>query len=220
MKISENTIKVLKNYASINPSIYIREGSIIRTKSPSNTILSKVKVEEQFDKDFAIYDLSRFLSTLAMFQKPDIEIHDKYINITEENRNVKYTLHNPELIVSPRNEDPKLPGNIVSEFDIKAFELSEVMKAMNVLTMKEISIVGDGKNISIRTSDNKNDGSDVYSVEIAKTDNTFKAVITSDNLKLMSNDYNITVADSGIVRFYNDTMDYYIACDTNESSFS
>ena len=44
MKVSERTTNLLKNYANINQSIEFREGKILKTVSPLNTILDSVEV--------------------------------------------------------------------------------------------------------------------------------------------------------------------------------
>lgn len=219
MNISDNTISVLKNYASINPSIYIRQGSKLRTKSPDGTVLSIAKIEENFDNDFAIYNLSKFLSTIAMFQKPDINVSDTHLDIIEENRSVQYTLVNPELISYPENKDPKVPGKIACEFDIKMFEMNQLMKAVSVLSMPSISIIGDGENITLNTSDPENPSSDSYSVVIGKTNNKFSALIKADKIKVMPNNYDVKVYDIGFVSFLNEKIDYHIACEINGTSF-
>ena len=64
MIVSERTTNLLKNYTNINQSIEFREGNILRTVSPLNTILASVEIEEEFPQTFPIYELGRFLGTL------------------------------------------------------------------------------------------------------------------------------------------------------------
>ena len=44
MRVSTNTLNVLKNFAKINPSIVIAEGNVLKTISPSKTIMAKATV--------------------------------------------------------------------------------------------------------------------------------------------------------------------------------
>ena len=46
MKLSDSTTSFLKNYANINQSLEFREGNILRTVSPLNTILASVEISE------------------------------------------------------------------------------------------------------------------------------------------------------------------------------
>ena len=84
MKLSNGTINVLKNFSTINQNLVIKEGSDISTMSAMKNIVAKAKVEEDFIKEFAIYDLNEFLSALSLFEKPDLDFQDDYVVITEE----------------------------------------------------------------------------------------------------------------------------------------
>ena len=85
MKVSEKTINLLRNYANINQSIEFREGKILKTVSPLNTILASVEVEEEFPRTFPIYELNRFLGTLALFQNPELDFTDNGVIISDDN---------------------------------------------------------------------------------------------------------------------------------------
>jgi len=60
MKLSDNTLSILKNFSSINQSILVKQGSKLRTISVMKNILAEANVSENFPKDFAIYDLINF----------------------------------------------------------------------------------------------------------------------------------------------------------------
>jgi len=77
MKVSDRTTNLLKNYANINQSLEFRAGKVLRTVSPLNTILASVEIEEDFPQTFSIYELSRFLGTLDLFNNPELDFTDK-----------------------------------------------------------------------------------------------------------------------------------------------
>ena len=79
MKLSEHTISVLKNFASINQNLVIREGSELQTMSAMKNIVARSGVEENFPKEVAIYDLNEFLAALSLFSSPILEFDDQYI---------------------------------------------------------------------------------------------------------------------------------------------
>ena len=81
MKISTNTLNVLKNFAKINPSIVVQEGNVLKTISPSRTIMAKGTVDTTFDKKFAIYNLDRFISTVSLFNDPELKFGEKSVEI-------------------------------------------------------------------------------------------------------------------------------------------
>lgn len=108
MKLEGRTLQILKNYATINPSLQFKEGdsngSVLVTVSPNKTVMAKAKVTESIPSPFAIYDLSRFLGVLSLFDKPNIKLEDKFLVVnsgTNSSRTVKYTYADPKLIVAP-----------------------------------------------------------------------------------------------------------------------
>ena len=70
MKLSSNTTMVLKNFATINQNLVIKEGSELLTMSSMKNIVAKATVEENFPKEIAIYDLNEFLASLSIFKSP------------------------------------------------------------------------------------------------------------------------------------------------------
>ena len=64
MKLSEQTVNILKNFSTINQNILVKEGSQLRTMSTMKNILAEAPVTEDFPQDFGIYDLNEFLGVL------------------------------------------------------------------------------------------------------------------------------------------------------------
>jgi hypothetical protein len=71
MKLSETTQNILKNYSTINQSIYLKKGSRVSTISVMRNILSASDVSETFPVDFCIYDLGKFLNLLKIYPELD-----------------------------------------------------------------------------------------------------------------------------------------------------
>ena len=70
MKLSNDTVGILKNFASINQNLIIKEGSELTTMSAMKNIVARAKVMETFPKEVAIYDLNEFLAALSLFTTP------------------------------------------------------------------------------------------------------------------------------------------------------
>ena len=68
--LSQETKAVLENYATINGSILIREGSQLKTINVGENLISQYDCTEMFPQTFAIYDLNQFLLGLSLFQDP------------------------------------------------------------------------------------------------------------------------------------------------------
>lgn len=91
MKLSDNTLTILKNFAGINNSILVKQGTRLRTISVAKNILAEADITEEFPRDFAIYDLNQFLNGLSLHQDPDLDFkEDSYLSIKEGKRRVKY----------------------------------------------------------------------------------------------------------------------------------
>ena len=84
MKLSEHTTSVLKNFATINQNLVIKEGSELLTMSAMKNIVAKATVEENFPKELAIYDLNEFLAALSLFKSPILDFDDQFVTINEE----------------------------------------------------------------------------------------------------------------------------------------
>jgi hypothetical protein len=114
MKLSDKTLALLKNFAGINQSILVKQGSKLRTISIAKNILAEVEITEEFPRDFAIYDLNQFLNGLSLHNDPELDFTESsYINIREGKRRVKYFYADPNVIISPPEKEIKLPSEDV-----------------------------------------------------------------------------------------------------------
>ena len=86
MKLSSNTTSVLKNFATINQNLVIKEGNTIATMSAMKNIVAKAEVEESFPQEVAIYDLNEFLGALSLFSSPLLDFNDSYVMLSEETK--------------------------------------------------------------------------------------------------------------------------------------
>lgn len=214
MKISKQSLDIIKSFSQINPSIYISEGSRIKTQPPLNsTIVAIANVPELFPKSFAIYDLQRFLSIISLFDDPEFDFNDEFVLISEGSNKVKYWYAAENMIVHPPyDKDIKFkPSDETIEFDLKEADLNRVLKAVGFLRTPEISIIGDGTNVSIATTNNKVATSDSFSVIVGQSDRVFNAIISTDNLKIIVRDYAVTLATKGLVNFKSEDVEYFVA---------
>ena len=110
MKLSDNTLTLLKNFAGINQSILVKQGNKLRTISIAKNILAEAEITEEFPREFAVYDLNQFLNGLSLHQDPDLDFtENSYITIREGKRRVKYFYADPNVIISPPEKEIKLP---------------------------------------------------------------------------------------------------------------
>jgi hypothetical protein len=219
MKLSNGTINVLKNFSTINQNLVIKEGSDISTMSAMKNIVAKAKVEEDFTKEFAIYDLNEFLSALSLFGTPDLDFQDDYVVITEEGsaKSLKYWYSDPSVVTTP-TKDITMPSNEV-KFDFSSDSLAEITKAASVIGAPDM-VLEKGK---LRVTDKKNKTANDYATEldVPDSDVDYKFWFKVENLKLLPGSYSVEVSSKNISRFSNSNVDieYFIALEP-ESSYA
>lgn len=212
MKFSDEVMTVLRNFTSINPSIqFIKGEKRLRTVSPSTTILAEAELDNEIDHDFCIYDLSRFLGVVSMFDDPGFEVNGKQMVIRERGRVVSYTSADPEVLVLPPRKNIDATKGDTIKVHIKFEQLREIQKALGVLGMPDLVIASDGEKTILRATDVKNKDSDNYDIEIGESDRKFTAVIKAENLKLLPCDYDAIINTQGLIYFSGDKVRYWVS---------
>lgn len=215
MKFSPKTLSILKSFNTINPSIYISPGSILKTISPQKTIIASADIEDSFDEPFGIYDLNQFLSTMSLFNEPDFEFEENYVTISSGKSSVRYGFASSKMIVQPPDKNLELP-DVVVEFELTEEVFSKTMQAANVLQLPNWTVVGDGKEVTIVVGDKKNSGGNQFEFVVGETDKEFDLVFKVENLKFMPNKYSVKISSKGISLFETEDgkLSYFIVTET------
>jgi len=216
MKFSSETLTVLKSFTAINKSILMKPGNVLKTITPEKTLIAIAEVPDEIPSEACVYDLSRFLSILSLYNDPDVEFGDKYFTISEGKRRTKYVYADVSMIHTPPEKDINIPSE---DFVVNVThdDLSSVLKAAGVLQFSEIAFVGESGKCYLKAIDSANPGADDFGVEIGETDDTFKVIIKTDNLKLMPLDYQVTLCSKGISEFKGNGVTYYVAIDSKST---
>ena len=213
MKLSERTLQILKNFSTVNQSILVRPGNIIKTMSPLKTIVTRAEVEETFEHQFAIYDLSRFLGVISLFNEPEFEFTSTYVTITSGKQRVNYTYASETMVPAPPSKDINFPDTEV-EFTLSSEALSTIARAGSVLQMPEIAIVGEDGVITVRAIDSKVSTADVFSVDVGSCTKDFEVIFKPENLKLIPAEYTVALTSMGISRFEAAGLTYWVATES------
>ena len=140
MELTDTTLNILKNYATINPNIVITEGNTLKTISVARNVLSSAETTESFPQTFGIYDLNEFLNVLSLVDEPRLKFESDYVVVGDSTgrSSVKYFFSDPEMLTSPgRNID--MPEAEV-KFTLDTDTLGKVKRAAAALGHDEISI--------------------------------------------------------------------------------
>ncbi len=220
MKLSDNTLTLLKNFAGINQSILVKQGNKLRTISIAKNILAEAEIAEDFPREFAIYDLNQFLNGLSLHQDPDLDFtENSYITIREGKRRVKYFYADPNVIISPPEKEIKLPSQDVC-FQLETGALEKLVKAAAVYQLPDISAIGDAGVVRLVVRDKKNDTSNEYSIVVGETDEQFTFNFKVENIsKIVSGAYNVIVSRKLLSQFTNTkhNLSYWIALEPDST---
>jgi len=215
--LSRKTLDVLKNFSTINSSIVFRKGSTVRTISNAENILAKFTGEEVFPVDFAIYDLSQFLSGISLFSDPQLEFdNENFVSIRGGRQSAKYFFSDPEITLkSAPEKNVNFPGSDL-QFNLTGEDLIALQKASAVYSLPDLtfqSIEGHDE-IKLILRDKENDTSNTYDITVAgSTTGTYSLDLKIENIRLLPGDYTVKVSQHLISEWTNVNTDltYYIA---------
>ena len=156
MKFSNETLNVLKSFTAINKSILLSAGNTIKTITPEKTLIAIAEVPDTMPSQACVYDLSRFLSILSLYNEPNVEFGDKYFIISEGKRRTKYVYADISMIHTPPEKEITLPSADVT-VNVSEGDLSSVLKAAGVLQFSEVAFVGEGGKCYLKAIDSSNE---------------------------------------------------------------
>jgi hypothetical protein len=211
MKLSSQTIEILKNFSNINQNIWVDTGSVLKTIAPGQNIFAIAKIPEAIPAGFGIYDLPRFISTLNFFKDPEIEFTSSNSICIREGKKI-YTYHtSPRNILSVLDKSIKEP-EFDTGFTLDKLQLQEMLKVSSGTQLPHITFEGDSKNIKIVVHDKDDKSSNKFEVEVGTTDQEFSMTFDRENFVMMHQSYDVMIRTKGIVKFeqkdYNTS--YYI----------
>jgi|TARA_R110002050_G_scaffold42108_7_gene101719 hypothetical protein len=202
MKLSENTVSVLKSFAVINQGIEFNAGGTLQTISPQKSIMAKAEIDDTFPAQGCFYELNRFLGVLTLFDDPQLQFNEKFVTVRDTKRSVNYTYADPQMIVTPPSKEIQLPAIDIA-VTIKWEDLSNTLKAASVMGLPEIAISSDGSVINLEAISSKNPTADKYSnvIDNNSSGKVFSAIFKIENIKVMNFDYDVELSSKGIAKF-------------------
>jgi hypothetical protein len=222
MKLSKDTLTVLKNFASINDGIMFRKGSVLRTCDASKQVLAETTIPEAINEDFGIYDLNQFLSVHSLGKDTELDFDSNNVVFKSGRSKTKYRMTAKTMIVSAPEKELTLPS-VDGSFKLKDEDLAQALKNAAVLGSPNIAFESDGSKISVTCFNAKDDSAHTNTIEIGTTDNdkVYKAVFLVENFKMIPGTYDVQVSSKGLASFVNEKGDlqYWIAIEAKESKF-
>ena len=222
MELSSRTVEILRNFSTINPNIVVNGGNVLKTMSIAKNIVSRAEIEENFPNTFGIYDLSEFLSVLSLVDNPSITFGENFCTVSDGSglSSVKYFYSDPEMLSAPK-KDIVMPECEV-KFLLTNETLSKIKRASSALGYDNISIRPNGNSIEIAVVDTEDSTSNSYSILVEgqfPIDEGFNFVMGVNNMKLMGEDYEVSISTKLISHFRSITSNtqYFIALEKSST---
>jgi len=214
MKLSENTLSTLKNFAAINPNLVVKPGQVLSTIAEAKNIFAKATVEEEFPSEFGIYDLNEFLNVINLVgTNPEVQFENDSALISDGNVSATYRFADASILTAPTKAITMPDPDVTLE--ISAEHLNQVRKAAGALGHSVVSIVSDGEDVNLVVRDPKNSSSNAFSIKLddVESSDVFDLQFLIANLKVLGGDYNVNCSSKLISQWINTNTDvtYYIA---------
>mgnify|MGYP006280352175 CR=1 FL=1 len=222
MKLSENTVNVLKNFSGINQSLQFKKGKVLRTISPLRTIFVEATIEEDFSEEFALYDLNKLLAKVSLYKDAELAFDSDKLTIKGNKRSDYIKYCSPKVIVTPPEKSITL-GAADCSFNLSKEDIDWMRKSAGISGSPNFIFESDGETINFIATDVKDDAADQSKIEIGEGDGKkFKVVMKVENFKLLDGSYEVSIAKKGLAQFKNTSVDvtYYIAIEAANSTFA
>ena len=215
MKLSKETVGLIKNFAGINSNLLLKSGNKLATISAQKNVMADAVVTENFP-DFGIYDLNEFLGAMSLFEDPELTFSEKWVTIEQGGSSIKYFAADASVLTAPQKAitfpDPEI------EFNMSGNMLSMIQRTASVLRASDVSIVGDGSTMSVVVGDKKNATGNSYNATVGASEKKFKVNLKVENLKMIPGDYTVSVSSKKISRFKGaGDLVYYVAVEADST---
>ena len=221
MQLNENTMAVLKNFASIQSNVVLREGNTVKTIAEAKNVMAVATLDQTFEREVGIYNLDEFLSVLSLVDTPELEFGDDYVTVSDSSgrSKIKYFYSDLGILTSPAKDIPMPEAEV--RFDLDESSLNRIRRAAAALGHEKMTITATEGGVELCVVDNSDSTSNAFSIvvpgECDSTDFTF--VMNISNLKLITGDYEVAVSSRLISNFKNKGSDvsYFIALEKSST---
>ena len=198
----EQTLKVLSNFSTINPSMTI-EPDCVSVMNLSKSIVGTYKFNTPYTFDsFGLYDTGDFLSVLSAMKKSQnmsIEDKGKYLSITSDNDRLTYYTTSKDMITKvPDIQVLFKDCTFEMEFSLPNDRLAIIKQMSSILKSKFLFFETDDKRIRITVGDELESSSNNFEVfietGIVMNELSEPVKVSIADFKIINGDYTIKIA--------------------------
>ncbi len=225
MRLSTQTLTLLKNYALINAGIWINKGSKLETISQTKNMLAKAIITDSFPMDFGVYDLNELLAVITFHKDADLEFDEHHIIIKgmSGRSNLKYRTSHKSVITTVPEKEIKFPEAEI-KFLLEESDYAWITNTTKLLKSTHIAVKGDGKTAYLTTFNLGNDSSHVETLELgpSNVDKKYTMIFEAGDWdKILPGSYDVEVSSKKIAHFKSklQPLEYYIGLVKEESVY-
>lgn len=222
IKLSTQTLEVLKNFSTINQNLVVKSGEPLSTISEAKNIIAIAPITENFDSDFGIYDLSEFIGIFNLVGDPELTFSTDAVQFSSGRSKASYRFADQSILTTPKSA-VKMPASDLT-ITITADNLAQVRKAASVIGHSIVSVRGSGGNVALSVVDPKNSASNSFSITIDENNSQtadFDLQFLIANLKVLPGDYTVEISSKLISHWTAagsfTPVQYYIALEKSSS---
>lgn len=207
MKLTKEDLSILKNFSTINNSLWVDETKFVKTIHPAGNVIGVYELESEFPQKFGIYNLSEFLSILSLFdiEETAIKFTNREILLKYKNNMVKYVLFEKALIRGFENmksaEKYKSFNKFNCTFNISSEEIKKMKRISNILDIDDIIVGISPKKSMILIDDRDNMLANKYAINIENPKGEGKIIISVERLFMIDDDYECSVITNKLIKF-------------------
>lgn len=221
MQLTDTTMAVLKNFATIQPNVVLNEGNVVKTIAEAKNVMAVANLDQSFDKSVGIYNLDEFLSVLGLVDSPELSFGDEFVKVSDSTgrSSVKYFYSDASILTSPAKDIPMPEAEV--RFTLDEATLNRVRRAAAALGHEKMTITAVEGGVQLSVVDNSDSTSNAFSIVVPGSfdSENFTFVMNIANLKLIAGNYDVEVSSRLISKFANTDVDvvYYIALEKSST---
>lgn len=217
MKFSEDTLVVLKNFASINSGLVLNKGNVQRTISSEKSVLAEATLEESIPFQLGIYDFNQFLGNVSALGDAELTFYDNRIVMSDGEIELNYYSSPTSNIISPPDKELKMK-KVDASFVLTNNVLQKFLRLAAMNNFSNISLIGKDGEIRLHTHIKNVDTSNYASIKLNDySGEDFAATFKVENIKLLPADYDVEIEFGAFAKFtcrsgiFKDKIRYFIA---------
>ena len=218
MKLSRDTIEILTAISRINAKSPVngavfKQGNKIKARRyKSDMPVLYADIEEEFPKDFAVFDLPKFISLFSVLEDPELTFEDNYIEFKSGKKKAKLRYIAEHLIENDQNffnREIKMPS-VDFTCNLDASTMKSINDATAMFQAPQIAFIGDGKEVLLTTYNLKDPKSDKLEIEIGESDWEFNAIVEMGLVQFIKRDYQVSICKKGLIEWKSNNLKYFI----------